>query len=88
MWGRTREILKLYHAGKSNAEIARLLNCSAANVTLTLQRHNEWDHRVGAIPPASQAWMLERAKKLRVPPKEMAARLLVEIIDMYMTGDY
>lgn len=84
----TQDILRLYAEGLSRAEIARQLNCSRANITITLQRHFAWDHRISAIPLASQKWLIDRAKKVRVRPRDMAARLLMEIIDMYMTGDH
>ena len=87
MWGRTREILRLYNEGMSNAEIARLLDCSNANVSLTIKRHAVWDHSVSGIPIAHQQWLIDRAKKLRQRPSDMAARLLKEIIEQYITGD-
>lgn len=85
---KTRDILRLYTAGLSRAEIARQLGCSPANVSITIKRHGVWDHVVRGMPIEKQKWMLDRAKKLRVHPGDMAARLLCEIIEMYMSGDY
>lgn len=87
MRGKTREILKLYSDGLSRAEIARQLNCSAANVSIAISRHGVWDHSVRGLPRDHQEWLLDRAKKMRIHPGDMAARLLAEIIDMYKTGD-
>lgn len=83
-----RDILRLYSDGLSRAEIARQLGCSAANVSTTIKRHGVWDHTVHGITYEKQEWLIERAKKLRVHPGDMAARLLSEIIEMYMSGDY
>lgn len=88
MKSKTREILRLHTEGVHQAEIARLVGCSPANVSLTIKRHGVWDHTVRGMPHKHQEWLLQRAKKLRVHPGDMAARLLMEIIDMYQSGDY
>ena len=88
MRGKTREIVKLFTDGVHQAEIARRVGCSPANVSIAIRRHGMWDHTVRGMPLEHQKWLLDRAKKLRAHPSDMAARLLMEIIDMYKTGDY
>lgn len=83
----TRDILKLYSDGLSRAEIARQLKCSPANVSIAIKKHGVWDHTVRGLPLEHQQWMLDRARKIRQHPADMAARLLMEIIEMYKTGD-
>lgn len=85
---KTRDILRLYTEGLSRADIARQLKCSPANVSIALKKHGEWDHDVTTLPLEYQRWVIERARKIRQRPADMAARLLMEIIDMYRSGDY
>lgn len=87
MRGKSREILRLFSEGMHQAEIARQLNCTSANVSLTIKRHAEWDLTVRGLPVEHQQWLIHRGKNLRVKPSDMAARLLMEIIDIYRTGD-
>lgn len=83
----TQDILRLYTNGLSRADIARQLGCSPANVSITIKRNGVWDHTVRGLPVEQQEWLLARAKKMRIHPSDMAARLLSEIIDMYKSGD-
>lgn len=88
MRGKTREIQRLFSEGMSRAEIARQVKCSPANVSITLKRHGHWDKAVRGMPLEYESWLTERARTMRVNPGDMAARLLMEIIDMYKCGDY
>lgn len=80
-----KKILDLYQQGKSMHQVAREMGCTPANVHHVVHRYADFHYKVEAIPVEHVRWLVDSAKKQRVPAARLAAKLLQEIIETYMS---
>jgi predicted transcriptional regulator len=82
----TKQILDLWNAGGlSQREIAHLVGCTAANVSLTLTRHSVsrvgWAGRmIQRLSKEDAQFIADMAKRDNVSPAAMARAMLIDAI--------
>lgn len=82
---KTDEILRLFKAGHTKAEVARLTKCTRANVTLTIKRWMKWDGTIEPLPHRYRLWIMDEAEVLGIDPKLLVSRMIVSKIERETT---
>ena len=76
----TKKILKHRADGLRGSHIAKILGCSSANVTRTLQRHGTANYRASPLTPEHIEFIQAEANKSHVPYEDMARALLMDYV--------
>lgn len=85
MRGRSREIMRRYLNGEAQADIARALNCSPANVCKCIKRYRAWGGDLSPLPMQHHNWIVDVAERKKVRPETLASALLMMVIDQVKT---
>lgn len=73
------EILAHYGQGKGTREIARLVGCTPANVTMTIRRSISWNGTISPpLPPRVTEWIMNQAAIVDTTPAKVARQILID----------
>lgn len=83
---RTAEIIALFRSGMRQADIAREVSCTPANVYRALFNHGEIDGptismRISPLTLEDRTWLRKQAAIAKVPLCDLARAMLVDAIN-------
>ena len=72
------EIVRLYEAGTTVTEIAKMLGCSKPNVSMAIKRALSWNQTISPPLPASiVSWIMDEAARQDKSPAVVAREIII-----------